>query len=122
MKLKVHVFVLLVLISFGSLRTVFADPSPCESYGKADAVFLGPLVAVESGDGLIIKTKTSSNRSRSSKPKRASPTVAENHSINVLKRAPERDLPKILNGIPPDQLGQILDILQDLKNKSGIRN
>jgi hypothetical protein len=35
-----------------------------------------------------------------------------------LKRTPERDLPKLLNEIPPEKLEQILDIFQDLKDKA----
>ena len=47
----------------------------------------------------------------------ASQTVSETHSMNGLKRTPERDLPKLLNEIPPEKLEQILDIFQDLKDK-----
>jgi hypothetical protein len=40
------------------------------------------------------------------------------YSMNGLKRTPERDLPKLLNEIPPEKLEQILDIFQDLKDKA----
>jgi DNA-binding Xre family transcriptional regulator len=43
--------------------------------------------------------------------------VAETHSMNKLKRRAEKDLPKLLNEIPPDKFEQILKILQDLKDK-----
>ena len=47
----------------------------------------------------------------------ASQNVSETHSMNSLKKTPERDLPKLLSEIPADKLEQILDVLQDLKAK-----
>jgi DNA-binding Xre family transcriptional regulator len=43
--------------------------------------------------------------------------VAETHSLNAIRRRPERDLPALLNEVPLDKFEQIVDILQELKNK-----
>ncbi|HVE57978.1 MAG TPA: helix-turn-helix transcriptional regulator [Pyrinomonadaceae bacterium] len=47
----------------------------------------------------------------------ASQAVSETHSMNNLKRSADKDLPKLLSEIPSDKFEQILDILQDLKDK-----
>lgn len=47
----------------------------------------------------------------------ASQAVSETHSMNNLKRSADNDLPKLLNEIPTDKFEQILEILQNLKDK-----
>lgn len=47
----------------------------------------------------------------------ASQSVAETHSMNNLKRTPDKDLPKLLNEIPIDKFEEIIELLKDLKDK-----
>ncbi|HQU82671.1 MAG TPA: helix-turn-helix transcriptional regulator [Pyrinomonadaceae bacterium] len=42
--------------------------------------------------------------------------VSENHSMNSLKRAGDKDLPTLLNEIPLERFEQIAGILQGLKD------
>jgi DNA-binding Xre family transcriptional regulator len=44
-------------------------------------------------------------------------TVAESHSLQALRRKPEQDLTKLLREIPMERFEQIIDVLQDLKDK-----
>jgi hypothetical protein len=43
--------------------------------------------------------------------------IAETHSMNSLKKKSDKDLPDLLGEIPLEKFEQIVDILQDLKNK-----
>ena len=48
----------------------------------------------------------------------ANQPVSDAHSLNAIKRKPERDLPALLSEVPLDKFEQIVDILQELKNKN----
>lgn len=47
----------------------------------------------------------------------ANQPVSDAHSLNAIKRKPERDLTALLGEVPLDKFEQIVDILQGLKNK-----
>lgn len=47
----------------------------------------------------------------------ANQSIAETHSLNVLRKKTEKDLPNLLGEIPMEKFDQILGLLQDLKDK-----
>ena len=47
----------------------------------------------------------------------ANEPIAETHALNGLRKKTEKDLPDLLGEIPMEKFEQILDILQDLKDK-----
>ncbi|CAN5322620.1 hypothetical protein BH10ACI1_BH10ACI1_34340 [soil metagenome] len=44
-------------------------------------------------------------------------TVFETHSLNALRKKADKDLPELLNEVPLEKFEQIVEILQDLKDK-----
>lgn len=47
----------------------------------------------------------------------ANQTVSETHSLNALRKKGDKDLPELLKEVPMDKFEQIVEILQDLKDK-----
>ena len=83
--------------------------------------FLGgtaALVKLEHVEKLCVALNCTPNDLLEWRPDASQAAVAETHSMNNLKRADENDLAKLLNEVPSDKFEQILDLLQELKNKA----
>lgn len=87
-------------------------PSTARAFLKGEMV----LIKLEQLEKLCVALNCTPNDLLEWQPD-ASQNVSETHSMNSLKKTPERDLPKLLSEIPADKLEQILDVLQDLKAK-----
>ncbi|MCD9184815.1 MAG: helix-turn-helix transcriptional regulator [Pyrinomonadaceae bacterium] len=74
------------------------------------------IVKLEQLEALCLALNCTPNDLLEWKPN-ASQNVSENHSLNGLKRAGEKDLPTLLNEIPLEKFEQIAGILQDLKSE-----
>lgn len=73
------------------------------------------LIKLEQIEALCLALNCTPNDLLEWKPN-ASQNVSENHSLNNLKRAGEKDLPKLMNELSVDKLEKLIEILHEEKD------
>lgn len=97
---------------YGLLTSLGFVPSTARNFLRNDVV----LVRLEQIERLCVALNCTPNDLLEWTPN-PNQAVSDAHSLNAIKRKPERDLPALLGEVPLDKFEQIVDILQELKNK-----